>query len=40
VRYLFERTASRLIEMRSKTYLAARSERHVPPTEQAAAADP
>ncbi len=27
VRYLFERTVSRLIEMRSETYLAARSER-------------
>ncbi len=40
VRYLFERTVSRLIEMRSQTYLAARSERIVPPVEQAAAADP
>ena len=39
VRYLFERTVSRLIEMRSASYLAARSERIVPPLEQAAAAD-
>jgi cell division protein ZapE len=31
VRYLFERTASRLIEMRSETYLAARSERLAAP---------
>ena len=38
VRYLFERTVSRLIEMRSQTYLAGRSERIVPPLEQGAAA--
>jgi cell division protein ZapE len=31
VRYLFERTVSRLIEMRSETYLAARSERLAAP---------
>jgi cell division protein ZapE len=31
VRYLFERTVSRLIEMRSETYLAARSERLATP---------
>jgi cell division protein ZapE len=31
VQFLFERTASRLIEMRSETYLAARSERHAEP---------
>ena len=40
VRYLFERTVSRLIEMRTETYLAARSERIVPSLEQSAAADP
>ena len=31
VHFLFERTASRLIEMRSETYLAARSERLAAP---------
>ena len=31
VRYLFERTVSRLIEMRSESYLAARSERLAAP---------
>ena len=30
-RYLFERTVSRLMEMRSETYLAGRSERLVAP---------
>jgi cell division protein ZapE len=40
VRYLFERTISRLIEMRSESYLSTRSQRIVPSLEQAAAADP
>lgn len=37
VRYLFERTVSRLIEMRSETYLAARSERLAAPIAEAVA---
>jgi cell division protein ZapE len=40
VRYLFDRTVSRLIEMRSEAYLSTRSERIVPQVEQVAAVDP